>query len=132
MIKIDNIQVFNFEGALRGLRNPLESWDKSDSYFGLCSPTDSHAQDVAAAWVNKMKPDLELESTNFDDQQQIQFDLLKGNILRKFKDSPYAEVAFLGPNDLNLAQRMTIAGPDESKFLRQIFVSMDIEAPLYW
>ena len=34
-MKITNLQVFNFEGAFRGLRNPLESWDKSDSCFDL-------------------------------------------------------------------------------------------------
>lgn len=38
----------------------------------------------------------------------------------------------LGPNDLSLAQRMIASGPDESKFLRQIFISMDITAPWYW
>ena len=33
MIKVENLEVLNFEGALRGMRNPLESWDKSDSYY---------------------------------------------------------------------------------------------------
>ena len=79
MIKIENIEVFNFEGAFRGLRNPMNSWNKSDSYID--------------ALTNKY---------------------------------------IVGENDLKLAQRMIGAGADESKFMRQIFVSMDITAPLYW
>ena len=79
MIKIENIEVFNFEGAFRGLRNPMSSWNKSDSYID--------------ALTNKY---------------------------------------IVGENDLKLAQRMIGAGTDESKFMRQIFVSMDITAPLYW
>lgn len=79
MIKIENIEVFNFEGAFRGLRNPMNSWNKSDSYID--------------ALTNKY---------------------------------------IVGENDLKLAQRMIGAGTDESKFMRQIFVSMDITAPLYW
>lgn len=89
MIKINNIEIFNFDGAFRGLRNPMNSWNKSDSY-----------------WTN------------------IQEDIYN----QKFIPSEYV----IGPNDLKLAQRMIKGGPDESKFMRQIFVSMDIDAPLYW
>lgn len=79
MIEISNARVFNFEGAFRGLRNPLDSWALSDS-------------EVIG-------------------------------VTKEFK---------LGPKDLGLAQRMIGAGTDESKFMRQIMVSVDIEAPLYW
>ena len=79
MIKIENIEVFNFDGASRGLRNPRNRWNKSDSYID--------------ALTNKY---------------------------------------IVGENDLKLAQRMIGAGTDESKFMRQIFVSMPITAPLYW
>ena len=77
MIKIENIEVFNLEGAFRGLRNPMDSWDKSDSY----------------------------------------------------KDG---DRFVIGPKDLNLACRMIDAGAPNDKFMRQILVSMDITAPLYW
>ena len=77
MIKIENIAVSNFEGAIRGMRNPLNSWKRMDSTF---------------------------EPNNI----------------------------ILGPNDLGLAQRLIKSGTDHGKFLRQIFVSMDITAPLYW
>ena len=42
------------------------------------------------------------------------------------------DVAFLGPGDLDLAQRLVLAGNEHAKFMRQIFVSVDITAPLYW
>ena len=88
MIKIENVQVFNFDGALRGLRNPKNSWHLSDSY-----------------WTHIENPET-LNTANFE--------------------------YFIGEKDLELAQRMVLAGTDESKFMRQIFVSFDITAPLYW
>ena len=82
MIKFENTQVMNFEGAIRGMRNPLNSWDKSDS-----------------EWVG---------------------------------DVNYNLVIDIGPNDLNLMKRLIKAGSDHRKFMRQILVSVDITAPLYW
>lgn len=79
MIKFENTEVMNFEGALRGMRNPLNSWDKSDTLPN---------------WVGS--------------------------------------VPIIGANDMDLAQRLIKAGSDHRKFLRQIFVSVDITAPLYW
>ncbi len=76
MIKIERTEVFNLEGAIRGARNPMNSWDRMDST---------------------------------SDGQFI-----------------------LGANDLSLAQRLAKAGSDHRKYLRQIFVSVDITAPLYW
>ena len=78
MLKVERISVMNFENAMRGARNPLNSWAKSDSYY---------------------------------DEQ--------GNYI-------------LGENDLSLATRLCSAGSDHRKFIRQIMVSMDITAPLYW
>lgn len=89
MIKVENINVFNFEGAIRGMRNPLNSWDKSDS---------RHA--------NRL------------DVQTIQ-DMKEGTLI-------------LGEKDLDLMRRLYKAGSEHRKYLRQIFVSMDITAPLYW
>ena len=75
-MKIENSEVFNFEGAFRGMRNPLESWGKSDSDFS------------------------------------------NGKVV-------------LGENDINLAQRLIKGGSCHAKFMRQIFVSVDITAPLF-
>ena len=78
MISIEKIQVMNLENAMRGARNPLNSWARCDSYYD--------------------------------------------------EDGNYC----LGENDLGLGSRLAKAGSDHRKFLRQIFVSMDINAPLYW
>ena len=78
MLKVDRVYVMNMENAIRGARNPMNSWARMDSYY--------------------------------DD---------KGNFV-------------LGENDLSLATRLAKAGTDHRKFLRQIMVSMDITAPLYW
>ena len=78
MIKISNIVVMNFENAIRGARNPMNSWARMDSYYD--------------------------EEGNF----------------------------VLGDNDLGLAARLAKAGSDHRKFLRQVIVSLDITAPLYW
>lgn len=77
MIEIKNIKVMNFENAVRGARNPMNSWDKIDSSF---------------------------ENDN----------------------------VVLGENDLQLLTKLCKAGSDHRKFMRQIFVSVDITAPLYW
>ena len=78
MIKLEKTSVMNFENAVRGARNPLNSWEKMDSFY--------------------------------DDN---------GNFV-------------LGENDLSLARRLCSAGSDHRKFIRQIFVSVDITAPMYW
>ena len=77
MINFEYTNVMNIENAFRGMRNPLNSWDKSDSYY-------ENAQYKA------------------------------------------------GKKDLELARKLIIGGSEHRKFLRQIFVSVDITAPLYW
>ena len=53
-MKFENTSVMNFQGAFRGLRNPLESWAKSDSVFGLADYTeDAGLEEVAYTWVNQ-------------------------------------------------------------------------------
>ena len=76
-MKIDHVQVYNIPNALYGMRNPLESWSKSDS-----------------AYING--------------------------------------AFFIGEKDKELAQKLIKAGAEHRKFLRQIFDSMNITAPLYW
>lgn len=98
-MKFENTEVFNFEGAFRGMRNPMESWDKSDSGYGcydgaikgLCRDCDGNPKAYCA--------------------------------LREY---------VVGQNDLALAQTLIKAGSEHRKFMRQIFVSVDITAPLYW
>lgn len=78
MILLERTSVMNMENAIRGARNPMNSWHRMDSFY-----------DENGSFV-------------------------------------------LGPNDLDLAKRLRKAGSDHRKFIRQIFVSVDITAPLYW
>lgn len=86
-MKFENTEVMNFEGAMRGMRNPMNSWHKSDNYY--------------------------------------EYDNQKGCAA---KDANFV----IGKNDMKLAQTLVKAGNEHRKFMRQIFVSVDITAPLYW
>lgn len=132
-MQFNNTEVFNFKGAFRGLRNPLESWKKSDSRFGIINiKYDEGSYDIAESYAtsNGYDPDVDYEA--YDEAIDKTMTWLEDNgILRSGGDGLF-DVAFIGPNDLDLAKRMIAAGPSDSKFLRQIFVSVDITAPLYW
>ena len=78
MLTLKNTSVMNFENAIRGARNPMNSWGRMDSHT---------------------EPD--------------------GTFV-------------FGPNDLDLAMRLAKAGSDHRKYLRMVFVSVDVTAPLYW
>ena len=78
MILIERTSVMNLDGAIRGARNPMNSWAKSDSYYD--------------------------ENGKF----------------------------ILGPVDIDFGHRLAVSGSDHRKFLRQVFVTVDITAPLYW
>ena len=78
MLKIERSSVMNLDNAIRGARNPMNSWGKSDSYYD--------------------------------------------------EDGKF----ILGPVDVDFGHRLAVSGSDHRKFLRQVFVSVDITAPLYW
>ena len=99
-MKFENTEVWGFEHAIRGMRNPLESWDKSDSGCKLyCS--------VEGVCVEK----------------PCSYDNCNGCTTTEY---------MIGKNDLELMQKLIKAGSEHRKFLRQIFVSVDITAPLYF
>jgi hypothetical protein len=138
-MKFENTKVSNFEGAFRGLRNPLASWDKSDSYFGLMNDYSIYDYDVADAWEVYEHPEFfQSDVVNTDEciEARQQYEnkkvswLIENGVLAT-NDELY-EVAFLGPNDLGLAQRLVKAGSSHRKFMRQILVSVDITAPIYF
>ena len=128
------------------MRNPLASWKKSDSYFGLVS-FDSYAsiiEDIASKHAQAAMPIVADDTiSTLENEAEKQADLIYhyGEQLKKngvlqigemdTKEIPF-EVALIGPQDMKLAQRLIKAGPEHRKFLRQIFVSVDITAPLYW
>ena len=100
MIKVEHIEVFNFKGAIRGLRNPMNSWDKSDSF----------------SCIDRLTCDG-CPCEGVDDTCNSTVGM---------------ENVIVGKNDLDLMRRLYKAGTEHRKYLRQIFVSMDITAPLYW
>ena len=97
-MKFENIRVYNFENALRGMRNPLASWKKIDSEFGV-------------------RPRVEVP---------------EGAVITHEYENGLCEYAKIGPNDMGLAKRLIAGGSEHRKFLRQIFVTVDITAPLLW
>lgn len=130
-MKFENTQVMNFEGAFRGMRNSFESWIKSDSSFGCTDfAWNSADYDIAYEWCKKefVTPD---DEERYDEVEGKYLHWLHENGILKLSDD-FIEYAYLGPVDLNLAQRLVKAGPSHRKFLRQIMVSVDITAPLYW
>lgn len=134
MIKIENIEVSGFNAAFRGLRNPMNSWDKSDSYFGISSePYNDFDYEVSAAYVSKKCPILEEHSRGWEAHwEEYNNWLLDNGILKRDTETGAIQYAYIGPNDMDLAQRMIRAGDDEAKFMRMIHIQMDITAPLYW
>ncbi len=93
MINFERTEVWGFEHAVRGMRNPMNSWNKSDSRY--CEE-------------NVYCDECILNTCNSCDSYLI------------------------GENDMKLAQKLVKGGSEHRKFLRQIFVSVDITAPLYW
>lgn len=136
-MKFEFTEVFNFAGAFHGMRNPLESWERSDSYFGFMNydyPVDARVE-VIDKWVEQEFMQQEIDAEPFTEKWEDTWgkysDWLSNNeILRT--DYEIADIATIGPKDLELAQRLILAGPEHCKFMRQIFVSVDITAPIYW
>ena len=103
MIKFENTEVMGWGHAIRGMRNPMNSWEKGDSYDsvncgecgivdrdGICKPAEHRAEcEKHREW-------------------------------------------YVGPNDLDLMKRLRNAGTDHRKFMRMVTVYVDITAPLYW
>ena len=85
MLKVSKMQVYNWEGSLRGMRNPMNSWHLSDTDCNM-----KRCNDAGVYYPT------------------------------------------IGPNDYSLCKRLVMAGPDHRKFLRQLFITIDIDAPFYW
>lgn len=129
-MKFTNTWTGNWENAFRGLRHPLESYARSDSEFGIADNDvwmDEIANDVMYSYINNWKD--ERIDPNEEEIKEWLFD--NGGYIRG-SGKEAGEYVFIGANDLDLAQRMIKAGSPNDKFLRQIFVSVDITAPLYW
>ena len=131
-MKVENIRVSNFENALRGMRNPMNSWHHIDSAFGVgCEDYTDVDWTIAEKWAESKGLSIQNTPEEYEDEV-CKYDkwLIQNGVIHK-TDHCF-EYAFIGPKDMDLAKRLIKAGPEHSKFLRQIFVSMDITAPLYW
>ena len=91
MIKFEHTEVLGWEHAIRGMRNPMNSWEKSDSEFGPFAEENVYLQRIDISTDPK-----------------------------------------IGPNDLDLMNRLRHSGTDHRKFMRMITVYVDITAPLYF
>ena len=139
-MKFEKTQVSNFEGAFRGMRNPLNSWDKSDSFFGFLDHNDVDSrEEVVDTWVCKELDDkgISVDNLEYNESYDVLSEkytdwLLDNECLYYDINTLVSEVAILGQKDMGLAQRLIKAGPEHMKFMRQIFVCVDITAPLYW
>ena len=132
-MKFENIKVYNFEGAFRGMRNPMNSWHLSDSYFGIVNTNHIYEDDtIAAQWCKSegLSP-LNYEEWDIKEKQYSDW-LVENGILDNDEGQKSAVAAFIGPRDMQLAQKLVAGGPEHRKFLRQIIVSVDITAPIYW
>lgn len=130
-MKFENIRVYNFENALRGMRNPKNSWNLSDSIFGYSTDEaiiSDHINYMANLWTETNEFENEEEKAHFYKET---VNWLVKNSLTFYGDEMY-ECNFIGPKDMKLAKGLISAGSEHRKFLRQIFVSVDITAPLYW
>lgn len=102
MIKIDNVETCGWEAAIRGMRNPKNSWAKSDSHKCPCADWDGDCPMV----MNDDEPAKDCDPDKY-----------------RF---------CVGENDFHLMQVLANSGTDDGKFLRMIHVQLDVTAPLYW
>lgn len=103
MIKFEHTEVVGWQAAIRGMRNPMNSWEKSDSY----------------------------DSVNCEKCGIIERDGICKPAEHRAECEKYREW-YIGPNDLNLMKNLCKAGTDHRKFMRMLIVYVDITAPLYW
>ena len=109
MIKIENVSTAGWEPAIRGARNPMNSWEKSDSLF--------------VDYVTAIGDDC------------VCHDILNNNhriVISDWTNKASFNDVLIGPNDLKLLTNLAKSGSDEAKFRRMIVVYVDVTAPMYW
>jgi hypothetical protein len=148
MIKIENIKVSGLDAAIRGMRNAKNSWNKADSKSGYANLADyerifeNKVKEVCEV-AQSMGPEIEdalkyfntkdFDCNNFEDYNKMIHDYFKNNAkIDVDLENEVVNYFFLGVNDFKLAKTLANAGTDHGKFLRQISVTMDITAPLFW
>ena len=103
--------VWGFEHAVRGARNPMNSWDKSDSgWVRYCTCPGPQEETFICSYEKDVRYGCGYDACSGGSEPEYQ----------------------IGPNDLDLLQRLIAGGSEHRKFMRQIMVSVDITAPIYW
>lgn len=105
MIKIEDVEVMGMRKAIKGMRNAMNSWDKSDSGFFQCG-----CPDVGTTWCGEYGHHCHTEDC-------------KTCPMRGYD---------MGKADMDLAKRLIKAGSPDRKFMRMIHVQADVTAPLYY
>lgn len=118
-MKFENTEVWGFEHALRGMRNAMESWDKSDS--GFCGG-DNHI-----GCLHCLTGGDEIHN-----EEMIKTDLKYGFGIKPCGKKDFDGSYQIGHEDLKLAQTLIKAGTADSKYLRMIHVAVDVDMPRYW
>lgn len=111
-MKFENTEVWGFGHAFRGMRNPKNSWDKSDSFFDWHFNVE--CADVTEEMLKETYPNAFIHHKNKNEHEY----------------NYYAEV--IGENDMKLAQSLIKAGSEHGKFMRMIHVAVDVDMPRYW
>ena len=137
----ENTEVMNFEGALRGMRAPMASWSKSDSIFDIYCEHEDYGSEcidtVANKWAEYLLKDKVYEEEKDYDNEFTKIYEEKCEWLWREGASfigtdHHYKLDLIGPADMDLCRRLINGGSEHRKFLRQIMVSVDITAPLYW
>lgn len=104
MLKIENVEVYGWEAAIRGMRNPMNSWARSDSNFSCRECNDCYYKD-----------EMHKEASLGVIDQWCEHTALR-----------------IGENDIDLMKRLAEGGSTHAKYRRMITVTLDVVAPLYW
>ena len=104
MIKLEHTDVYGWEAAIRGMRNPMNSWDRSDSDFSC--------KDCGGCYYEN---EMNAADYGFELHEWCNHVPLR-----------------IGKNDHDLMMRLAKGGSVHAKYRRMITVTVDITAPLYW
>ena len=114
MIKIEDVEVMGMRKAINGMRNAMNSWDKSDSEYGCLVDENDwvNKEKCPVGYVTKCKDCTWCEPLCYDNHDKRTF--------------------IIGEADMKLCKNLIKAGSPDRKFLRMIHVQADVTAPLYW
>lgn len=137
----ENSEIMNFEGALRGMRNPMNSWHKSDSIFEIYCEHEDYGSECIDVVANKwaeylLKDKVYEEEKDYDNEFEKIYEEKHEWLWREGASfigiDHHYKLDLIGPADMDLCRRLINGGSEHRKFLRQIMVSVDITAPRYW